>query len=137
MNDYKLTLELLGLPDQNLPVFKEARVNRLKSIDKILNMINVSKRLVPTIPQQAFKLDSADPEWDDQMLYPRLDHWATLKQIGAWLAVSGFFAYNWNVICGNKKFPKQKKYNLIQPNLTYNLQFVHMYQVLSASGEEE
>ena len=50
MNDYKLTLELLGLPDQNLPVFKETRVNRLKSIEKILNMINVSKRLTPTLP---------------------------------------------------------------------------------------
>lgn len=29
MNDYKETLELLGLPDQNLPVFKETRLKRL------------------------------------------------------------------------------------------------------------
>lgn len=47
MNDYKETLELLGLPDQNLPIFKETRLNRLQSIDKILGLINLSKRLSP------------------------------------------------------------------------------------------
>lgn len=68
----------------------------------MLNMINVSKRLSPTLPQQAFRLDPLDPEWEDQMLYPRMDHIATLKQFGALAGVTGFFIYNWNVICGNR-----------------------------------
>ena len=79
MNDYATTLELLGLPDQNLPVFKSKRIERLKSIERMLNLINVSKRLSPQLPQNAYKLDPLDPEWEDKMLYPRLDHTAFYK----------------------------------------------------------
>lgn len=53
MNDYMTTLELLGLPDQNLPVFKQKRIDRLNSIERMLNLINVSKRLSPQLPKNA------------------------------------------------------------------------------------
>lgn len=79
MNDYLTTLELLGIPDQNLPVFKTKRNDRLKSIERMLNLINVSKRLSPQIPRNTFTLDPLDPEWEDKMLYPKLDHPAFYK----------------------------------------------------------
>ena len=120
MNDYHLTLELLGLPDQNLPVFKQARQARLNSIEKMLNMINVSKRLSPSLPQQAFRLDPIDPEWEDKMLYPRMDYGATIKQLACWVGISGFYAYNWNVICGNR--------NLRLLKLAYPFYTLYMFQ---------
>lgn len=51
MLNYEESLKLLGLPDQNLPVFKHDRVNRLKSIDKILALMNIAKRLEPSYPR--------------------------------------------------------------------------------------
>ena len=101
MNNYKETLELLGLPDSNLPIFKETRLNRLYSIDKILGLINLSKRLSPQLPKTMFELDPTDPEWEDKMIYPYMDYWALIKQGTYWLGFTGFFIYNWSSIIGN------------------------------------
>ena len=38
MENYDLSVKLLGLNDQNLPVFKDIRMQRLASIDKIKTM---------------------------------------------------------------------------------------------------
>ena len=89
MNNYKETLELLGLPDQNLPLFKETRLNRLQSIDKILGLINLSKRLSPQLPKTMFTLDPTDPEWEDKMIYPYMDYQSMIKQCSYWLRLDG------------------------------------------------
>lgn len=102
MFEYVTQLKLLGLPDQNLPVFKEARVRRLKSIDKITSLINIMPRLCPKFPN-VFILDKTDPEWDDKMVYPTINHARSFYQLTVWGGITAFFAYNWNVIAGNKR----------------------------------
>ena len=97
------SLELLGIPDQNLPVFKEARVQRLNSIDKISSLINVSKRLAPKLPKELFALKETDPEWDDKMVYPTINHFAYVKKLSFFGLSTVFFAYNWNRIVGNAR----------------------------------
>lgn len=68
----------------------------------MLNLINVSKRLSPQLPKTTFTLDPLDPEWEDKMLYPRLDHAAFYKQFACWVGMTGFYVYNFNVIAGNR-----------------------------------
>ena len=50
-----------------------------------------------------FSLDPTDPEWEDKMIYPYLDHWAMVKQCSYWAAFTGFFVYNWSTIIGNRR----------------------------------
>ena len=103
MENYNLSMHLLGVRDQNLPVFKEARYRRLASIGKLQNMITVLPRLAPKIPEHLAKLDETDPEWDDKMIYPTVEHTKFAYQFFYWGALTTFYAYNWNVIHGNKR----------------------------------
>lgn len=103
MEEYRTSLRLLGLPDQNLPVFKEARARRLASIDKILNMMAVCPRLAPKIPSELLYLDPMNPEFEDKMVYPVVQWGRFMYQGLVWAATTGFFVYNWNTIVGNKR----------------------------------
>ena len=98
-----MSMQLLGLRDQNLPVFKEARYRRLASIDRIQNMIGITPRLAPKIPRHLFTLDESDPEWDDKMIYPVVEHSKFLFRFSYWGFLTLFYAYNWNVIHGNRR----------------------------------
>ena len=60
MDNYETAIRLLGLRDQNLPPFKEARTQRIKSIQKITNLIRVAERTAPEIPANIFSLDPQD-----------------------------------------------------------------------------
>jgi len=103
MEEYKNSLRLLGLPDQNLPVFKEARAKRLASIEKVLNMMAVCPRLAPKIPNELLYLDPMNPEFEDKMVYPVVQ-WGKFAWQGlTWAATTAFFVYNWNTIVGNKR----------------------------------
>ena len=42
MDHYFTTMALLGVRDQNLPVFKDARLKRLKSVKKIVELIDTA-----------------------------------------------------------------------------------------------
>lgn len=103
MEEYRTSLELLGLYDQNLPVFKEARARRLASIDKMLNMIAVLPRLAPKVPKELLYLDPMNPEFEDKMVYPIVEWSKFMHQGLLWGAVTGFFVYNWNTIMANKR----------------------------------
>ena len=110
MEDYKTSLELLGLYDQNLPVFKEARARRLASINKILNMIQVLPRLAPKVPAELLYLDPMNPEFEDKMVYPVVEWNRFMFQGLTWGALTFFFVYNWNTIMGNKRLRVLKGY---------------------------
>ena len=103
MEEYRTSLELLGLYDQNLPVFKEARARRLASIDKILNMISVLPRLAPKIPNELLYLDPMNPEFEDKMVYPVVEWGKHMYKGLIWGLTTTFFVYNWNTIMGNKR----------------------------------
>lgn len=100
MDSYVASFHLLGLSDQNLPVFKEARVRRLRSIDRMNKLISVLPRLAPKVPQ-VFKLDPKDPEWDDKMIYPVVNYPQLFAKFMIWGSMTALYAYNWNVLHGN------------------------------------
>ena len=60
MNDYFTFTHLLGLRDQNLPLSREIRIQRLQSVKKMMDLIQVAKSLIPEIPSKVFTLDSYD-----------------------------------------------------------------------------
>lgn len=100
MDSYIASFHLLGLSDQNLPVFKEARARRLRSIERMNKLIAVLPRLSPKIPQ-VFKLDPNDPEWDDKMIYPVVNFHQLVSKFTVWMGMTALYAYNWNVLHGN------------------------------------
>lgn len=60
MDDYFTFTHLLGLRDQNLPLSREMRIQRLQSVKKMMDLLQVAKSLVPEIPPRVFTLDSFD-----------------------------------------------------------------------------
>lgn len=60
MDNYTATIHLLGLKDQNLPVFKQARMDRINSIDKMLTLIRTAERTRPRVPSQLLSLEEND-----------------------------------------------------------------------------
>lgn len=63
MDFYYSTKQLLGLSDGNLPVHKGMRQKRYRSIEKMLDLIDVVKRLGPRAPLEAFHLDPTEREF--------------------------------------------------------------------------
>lgn len=137
MEEYKTSLMLLGLYDQNLPVFKEARARRLASIDKMLNLIAVLPRLTPTIPNELLYLDPMHPEFEDKMIYPVVDWLKFSFQGMVWASTTAFFVYNWNTIMGNKRlrilkgmYPILSVFMLGSIHYNYSIQQkkIHMFE---------
>jgi len=95
---------LLGLRDQNLPPFKEARMRRYKSIKKMTDLLETAIKLAPPVPVEAFCLNPHDPEWDDDMTYPTIQHSKFLWQTGAFAFNLFLYAYNYNVYTHNIRF---------------------------------
>jgi hypothetical protein len=60
MDSYFTVKLLLGLNDGNLPVHKGMRQARYRSIEKILDQLDVIKRIGPKAPLEAFFLDPSD-----------------------------------------------------------------------------
>lgn len=60
MDYYFTTIALLGLRDQNLPPFKDARLRRYKSVKKMVDLIKTSTLLTPKVPLEALILDPFD-----------------------------------------------------------------------------
>ena len=109
MERYFTTVALLGLNDGNLPAHRGTRQKRYDSIEKMLDLTDVIKRVGPRFPLPAMFLDPHDPEWDDDMTYLYVD-WGTYKQVIMGGSIFAFiFAYNYNQFFHNKnlKFATQ------------------------------
>jgi hypothetical protein len=101
MDNYFTTVTLLGLKDQNLPPFKEARMKRYNSIRKMIDLIETASRTCPQPPVDAIILNSNDPEWDDDMTYPSITYprlaWHAMGlAMNLWV-----YAYNYNIYTYN------------------------------------
>ena len=103
MENYELSVKLLGLKDQNLPVFKDTRLKRLESIEKIKKLFNIMPRLMPNLPKNVFTLDPNNPEWEDKMVYPKVNYNILLWQGTTWGLMTWFYCYNWNVLNANRR----------------------------------
>ena len=64
MDNYYITKSLLGLDTGNLPVHKGMRQKRYQSIEKMLDLVDVVKRLGPKSPLDAFFLDPSDRKYN-------------------------------------------------------------------------
>ena len=95
MDLIQVTWKLLNLHDQNLPISKEKRYARLESVSKMKKLIRTMVRTRPQLPLELTQLDPQDPEWEDKMIYPRIEHHKFYGQGFLWLAMQGFFIYNY------------------------------------------
>jgi len=66
-------------------------------------LLNIVPRLAPSVPAGILVLNPNDPEWDDQMIYPLVNHWRYIGQFFYWGLVTLTYAYNWNVIHANPR----------------------------------
>ena len=103
MERYFTTITLLGLQDGgNLPVHRGMRNKRYESVEKMLDLTDVVRRIGPKFPLPAMFLDPYDPEWDDDMTYMYMD-WVLYKcgmQSTAMMSV--LLLYNYNMYFHNK-----------------------------------
>jgi len=60
MDNYTLTKFLLGLDSGNLPVHKGMRQKRYQSVEKMLDLFDVVKRIGPKAPINVFFLDHTE-----------------------------------------------------------------------------
>ena len=60
MDNYYQVKQLLGLDNGNLPVHKGMRQKRYQSIEKMLDLYDVVKRIGPKFPYEVFNLDCTD-----------------------------------------------------------------------------
>jgi hypothetical protein len=60
MDSYYQVKYLLGLNTGNLPVHKGMRQKRYQSIEKVLDLLDVAKRIGPKAPLEALYLDPSD-----------------------------------------------------------------------------
>jgi len=104
MENYFLVTKLLNLDDQNLPPFKEARLNRIASIQKINALYNVARRTQPKLPRELTGLDKQDPEWDDDMTYPTIENQKYLSKAMVLGLGLGAYGYNWHRFTLNPRF---------------------------------
>ena len=80
------------------------RQKRYESVEKMLDLLDVVKRIGPKFPLQSMFLDPHDPEWDDDMTYLYVDY-PQYKQHMMYLSVLSFlFLYNYNMFFHNKNF---------------------------------
>ncbi len=57
MERYFTTYALLGLNDGNLPVHRGMRQKRYESVEKMLDLLDVAKRIGPKFPLDVASLD--------------------------------------------------------------------------------
>ena len=93
---------MLGVNDGNLPVHRGMRQQRYESVEKMLDLLDVVKRIGPKFPLDAMFLDPHDPEWDDDMTYLYVDY-PIYKTFTAYTTATAFiFLYNYNIFFQNK-----------------------------------
>ena len=96
MDQYWTTVALLGLNDGNLPVHRGTRQKRYQSVEKMLDLLDVVKRIGPKFPTDAMYLDKYDSEWDDDMTYLYVEH-SRYKDFTIYCGLSSFaILYNHN-----------------------------------------
>ena len=78
------------------------RQKRYESVEKMLDLCDVAKRVGPKFPLEAMFLDPHDPEWDDDMTYLYVEY-PYYKKYMIFASVTSFiFLYNYNIMFHNK-----------------------------------
>ena len=78
------------------------RQKRYESVEKMLDLLDVAKRVGPKFPLDAMFLDPHDPEWDDDMTYLYVEY-PYYKKFMMFASLTSFiFLYNYNIMFHNK-----------------------------------
>ena len=78
------------------------RQKRYESVEKMLDLLDVAKRIGPKFPLDAMFLDPHDPEWDDDMTYLYVEY-PYYKKYMMFASITSFlFLYNYNIMFHNK-----------------------------------
>ena len=78
------------------------RQARYDSVEKMLDLLDVVKRVGPRFPLDAMFLDPHDSEWDDDMTYLYVEY-PYYKKFMLFASISSFiFLYNYNIFFQNK-----------------------------------
>lgn len=78
------------------------RQKRYESIEKMLDLLDVARRIGPKFPVDAMFLDPHDPEWDDDMTYLYVEY-PYYKKYMIFASVTTFlFLYNYNIMFQNR-----------------------------------
>ena len=72
MERYFTTVALLGVNDGNLPVHRGMRQKRYESVEKMLDLLDIVKRIGPKFPLDAMFLDPHDRRCSSVMMYSRV-----------------------------------------------------------------
>ena len=80
------------------------RQKRYESVEKMLDLLDVVKRIGPKFPLDAMFLDPHDPEWDDDMTYLYVEYPYYKKYMLFATGTSLIFLYNYNMFFHNKNF---------------------------------
>ena len=60
MEDYFTFTHLIGVRDANLSPYRDARVQRYKSVRKMMDLIQIAMKTCPDVPLQVFQLNEFD-----------------------------------------------------------------------------
>jgi hypothetical protein len=102
MDKYFQTFALLGLHNGNLPPHHGMREKRYRSVEKMLDLLDVVKRVGPRFPLKAMFLNPSDPEWDDDMTYLQVEY-PFYKNFLLYASLCSFLVlYNYNILFHNK-----------------------------------
>ena len=78
------------------------RQKRYDSVEKMLDLLDVAKRIGPKFPVDAMFLDPHDPEWDDDMTYLYVEY-PYYKKYMLFASFTAFlFLYNYNIMFHNR-----------------------------------
>ena len=80
------------------------RQQRYESVEKMLDLLDVVKRIGPKFPLDAMFLDPHDSEWDDDMTYLYVDYPYYKKYMIFSSILSVAFLYNYNIMFHNRNF---------------------------------
>ena len=114
------------------------RQARYDSVEKMLDLLDVAKRIGPKFPLNAMFLDPHDAEWDDDMTYLYVEYPMYKRYMAFASIASFFFLYNYNVFFHNKNMQFVTKATLGLMFLTNNaLYYKYRKQVLRCNLFDE
>lgn len=118
MDQYITFTSLIGLRDQNLSPYRDARVQRYKSVERMMDLIEIAKSTRPPLPARTIQLDAYDRKnyfersrvgWHDALPFYRFrpirNLWAVNSRPHCTPSVTqGFYGYNYNTFTYNIRY---------------------------------
>ena len=125
-------------PIHCLNACRGTRQKRYESVEKMLDLLDVVRRIGPKFPVHAMFLDPNDPEWDDDMTYLYVEY-PLYKQHLGYVTLLGFIMlYSYNAFFHNKTMLFATKALLGCTTLySYDLYYRYRKQVLRCNLFDE